>query len=160
MWRSKSFFFFMFGVGFVPPSWSSFCDSCCNSLYFFVWLVSPEGIEALCKDVNVDHTDIRMLILAWYVTDGIFFSIYLYLTNLLTFINLCLFLLGNWKLKSKVIFPRLVEKNIASQSFVSETMLKILKYTTVHVLFIPHSLFFGTHPHTRSCFMPVMECFA
>lgn len=95
MWRSKSFFFFMFGVGFVPPSWSSFCDSCCNSLYFFVWLVSPEGIEALCKDVNVDHTDIRMLILAWYVTDGIFFSIYLYLTNLLTFINLCLFLLGN-----------------------------------------------------------------
>ncbi|KAK7265131.1 hypothetical protein RJT34_32747 [Clitoria ternatea] len=28
-------------------------------------LVSPEGIEALCKDVNVEHTDVRMLILAW-----------------------------------------------------------------------------------------------
>ncbi|MED6180837.1 hypothetical protein PIB30_013920 [Stylosanthes scabra] len=28
-------------------------------------LIDPEGIEALCKDVNVDHTDVRMLIFAW-----------------------------------------------------------------------------------------------
>ncbi|XP_004508385.1 uncharacterized protein [Cicer arietinum] len=28
-------------------------------------MIDPDGIEALCKDVNVDHTDIRMLILAW-----------------------------------------------------------------------------------------------
>ncbi|XP_061375785.1 uncharacterized protein LOC133317900 [Gastrolobium bilobum] len=28
-------------------------------------LIDPEGIEALCKDVRVDHTDVRMLILAW-----------------------------------------------------------------------------------------------
>ncbi|XP_019462654.1 PREDICTED: DCN1-like protein 5 isoform X2 [Lupinus angustifolius] len=28
-------------------------------------LIDPEGIEALCKDVHVDHTDVRMLILAW-----------------------------------------------------------------------------------------------
>ncbi|CAL5198748.1 unnamed protein product [Lathyrus oleraceus] len=28
-------------------------------------LIDPDGIEALCKDVNVDHTDVRMLILAW-----------------------------------------------------------------------------------------------
>jgi len=31
----------------------------------FVWLVSPDGIVAFCKDVHVDHTDVRMLILAW-----------------------------------------------------------------------------------------------
>ncbi|KAH1101729.1 hypothetical protein GLYMA_13G155900v4 [Glycine max] len=28
-------------------------------------LIDPDGIEALCKDVHVDHTDVRMLILAW-----------------------------------------------------------------------------------------------
>lgn len=28
-------------------------------------MIDPDGIEALCKDVNVDHTDVRMLILAW-----------------------------------------------------------------------------------------------
>ncbi|XP_057421479.1 uncharacterized protein LOC130715397 isoform X2 [Lotus japonicus] len=28
-------------------------------------LIDPDGIEALCKDVKVDHTDVRMLILAW-----------------------------------------------------------------------------------------------
>ncbi|CAK8563543.1 unnamed protein product [Lathyrus sativus] len=30
-----------------------------------IGLIDPDGIEALCKDVNVDHTDVRMLILAW-----------------------------------------------------------------------------------------------
>jgi hypothetical protein len=29
-------------------------------------LNSPEGIEALCSDVGVDHTDVRILMLAWY----------------------------------------------------------------------------------------------
>jgi len=53
----------------------------------FVWLVSPDGIEALCKDVNVDHTDVRMLILAWYISDWIlyylfYFTVYLQLVFL------------------------------------------------------------------------------
>ena len=26
---------------------------------------SPEGIEALCSDMEVDHTDVRILMLAW-----------------------------------------------------------------------------------------------
>lgn len=26
---------------------------------------SPEGIETLCSDVGVDHTDLRILMLAW-----------------------------------------------------------------------------------------------
>ncbi|KAL5080943.1 hypothetical protein RYX36_009364 [Vicia faba] len=28
-------------------------------------LIDPDGIEALCKDVNMDHTDVKMLILTW-----------------------------------------------------------------------------------------------
>ncbi|KAF6171232.1 hypothetical protein GIB67_036900 [Kingdonia uniflora] len=28
-------------------------------------MIDPEGIEALCSDVEVDHTDIRILMLAW-----------------------------------------------------------------------------------------------
>ncbi|KOM32917.1 hypothetical protein LR48_Vigan01g247300, partial [Vigna angularis] len=28
-------------------------------------LIDPDGIVAFCKDVHVDHTDVRMLILAW-----------------------------------------------------------------------------------------------
>ncbi|KAI4335595.1 hypothetical protein L6164_014229 [Bauhinia variegata] len=28
-------------------------------------LIDPEGIEALCSDVRVDYTDVRILILAW-----------------------------------------------------------------------------------------------
>lgn len=28
-------------------------------------LIDPEGIEALCSDIEVDHTDVRMLMLAW-----------------------------------------------------------------------------------------------
>ncbi|WJX95981.1 hypothetical protein P8452_77239 [Trifolium repens] len=28
-------------------------------------MIDPDGIEALCKDVKVDHTDVRILILAW-----------------------------------------------------------------------------------------------
>lgn len=28
-------------------------------------LIDPEGIEALCSDVGVDHTDVRILMLAW-----------------------------------------------------------------------------------------------
>jgi DCN1-like protein 4/5 len=28
-------------------------------------LNSPEGIETLCSDMEVDHTDVRILMLAW-----------------------------------------------------------------------------------------------
>ncbi|BBG99175.1 hypothetical protein with DUF298 [Prunus dulcis] len=28
-------------------------------------LIDPEGIERLCSDVEVDHTDVRILMLAW-----------------------------------------------------------------------------------------------
>ncbi|XP_068308766.1 uncharacterized protein [Pyrus communis] len=28
-------------------------------------LIEPEGIERLCSDIEVDHTDVRMLMLAW-----------------------------------------------------------------------------------------------
>ncbi|XP_065868811.1 uncharacterized protein [Euphorbia lathyris] len=28
-------------------------------------LIDPEGIEALCSDMQVDHTDVRILMLAW-----------------------------------------------------------------------------------------------
>ncbi|PPR96377.1 hypothetical protein GOBAR_AA24290 [Gossypium barbadense] len=29
------------------------------------YLNSPEGIESLCSDMEVDHTDVRILMLAW-----------------------------------------------------------------------------------------------
>ena len=35
--------------------------------FTYICLNSPEGIEALCSDVGVDHTDVRILMLAWYV---------------------------------------------------------------------------------------------
>ncbi|GMQ09189.1 hypothetical protein CsSME_00052657 [Camellia sinensis var. sinensis] len=28
-------------------------------------MIEPEGIEALCSDLEVDHTDVRILMLAW-----------------------------------------------------------------------------------------------
>ncbi|GMN49915.1 hypothetical protein TIFTF001_019081 [Ficus carica] len=28
-------------------------------------MIDPEGIEALCSDLDVDHTDVRILMLAW-----------------------------------------------------------------------------------------------
>ncbi|KAL3639824.1 hypothetical protein CASFOL_014792 [Castilleja foliolosa] len=28
-------------------------------------MIEPDGIEALCSDLNVDHTDVRVLMLAW-----------------------------------------------------------------------------------------------
>ncbi|XP_010265676.1 PREDICTED: DCN1-like protein 4 [Nelumbo nucifera] len=28
-------------------------------------MIDPEGIEALCSDIEVDHTDVRILMLAW-----------------------------------------------------------------------------------------------
>ncbi|CAI9098945.1 OLC1v1035684C1 [Oldenlandia corymbosa var. corymbosa] len=30
-----------------------------------IGMIDPEGIEALCKDLKVDHTDARILMLAW-----------------------------------------------------------------------------------------------
>ncbi|KAJ8560774.1 hypothetical protein K7X08_022634 [Anisodus acutangulus] len=30
-----------------------------------LWYQSPEGIEALCSDLGVDHTNVRILMLAW-----------------------------------------------------------------------------------------------
>ncbi|KAL9326111.1 hypothetical protein ACSQ67_006756 [Phaseolus vulgaris] len=40
-------------------------------------LIDPDGIVAFCKDVHVDHTDVRMLILAWKMKaekQGFFFQ--------------------------------------------------------------------------------------
>ncbi|XP_057969198.1 uncharacterized protein LOC131158380 [Malania oleifera] len=37
-------------------------DSYANSS---LGMIDPEGIEALCSDVGVDHTDVRILMLAW-----------------------------------------------------------------------------------------------
>ncbi|KAF8369769.1 hypothetical protein HHK36_032209 [Tetracentron sinense] len=31
---------------------------------------SPEGVKALCSDVKVDHTDVRILMLAWKMGAG------------------------------------------------------------------------------------------
>ncbi|GER27407.1 defective in cullin neddylation protein [Striga asiatica] len=28
-------------------------------------MIDPEGIESICSDLNVDHTDVRLLMLAW-----------------------------------------------------------------------------------------------
>lgn len=39
-----------------------------NGIFFFNILDSPEGIETLCSDMEVDHTDARILMLAWLVT--------------------------------------------------------------------------------------------
>lgn len=33
-------------------------------------MIDPEGIEALCSDLGVDHTDVRMLMLAWKLNAG------------------------------------------------------------------------------------------
>lgn len=63
----------------VPES-----DSWCISGYYFMYFLgegvyifkvgliffinfgySPEGIETLCADMEVDHTDVRVLMLAW-----------------------------------------------------------------------------------------------
>jgi len=36
-----------------------------GSLHFYNFDYSPEGIETLCADMEVDHTDVRILMLAW-----------------------------------------------------------------------------------------------
>jgi hypothetical protein len=43
------------------------CSICGFSLCSYICLNSPEGVEKLCSDVGVDHTDVRILMLAWYV---------------------------------------------------------------------------------------------
>ncbi|KAE8675821.1 ATPase 6 family protein [Hibiscus syriacus] len=45
----------------APPNSSSVTSSDGRS----VCLSSPEGIEALCADLGVDYTDVRILMLAW-----------------------------------------------------------------------------------------------
>jgi len=34
-------------------------------LYFNKFVYSPEGIETLCAAMEVNHTDVRVLMLAW-----------------------------------------------------------------------------------------------
>lgn len=55
---------------------------------------SPEGIEALCSDMSVEHTDVRILMFAWYVIYrqnvwAVFFSL-LALILYLKFVGLCI----------------------------------------------------------------------
>lgn len=40
----------------------SLFDSYANSS---LGIIDPEGIEALCSDMNVEHTDVRILMFAW-----------------------------------------------------------------------------------------------
>jgi hypothetical protein len=53
-----------------------------------IWFVSPDGIEALCKDVKVDHTDVRILILAWYISHCTFFLFFILFYHLFLIHNL------------------------------------------------------------------------
>lgn len=38
-----------------------------GGVLIFLVCNSPEGVEKLCSDLNVEHTDVRVLMLAWYV---------------------------------------------------------------------------------------------
>ncbi|KAG6739892.1 hypothetical protein POTOM_057510 [Populus tomentosa] len=53
----------------------SLFDSYANSS---LGIIDPEGIEALCSDMNVEHTDVRILMFAWYETEsskaGLFYT--------------------------------------------------------------------------------------
>lgn len=44
--------------------WQKWCTRITYKL-LLTFLNSPEGIERLCSDVEVDHTDVRILMLAW-----------------------------------------------------------------------------------------------
>jgi len=37
-------------------------------IVFFSYWNSPEGIETLCSHLEVPHTDVRILMLAWYMS--------------------------------------------------------------------------------------------
>jgi len=78
-------------------------------LVLFICLNSPEGVETLCSGMGVQHTDVRILMLAWYVVFRVHVILSILHSDLyLTFIiNLsCFHLTGKWKLKSRVIFLR------------------------------------------------------
>jgi len=88
---------------------------CC---ILFVWLVSPDGIEALCKDVNVDHTDVRMLILAWYISDWIlYFLFYFYCLSSTRFFNFLIYVFLTRKMNAEKqgYFTKVGRENIAEQ---------------------------------------------
>lgn len=44
---------------------SGVCILKAGLLYFNKFVYSPEGIETLCAAMEVNHTDVRVLMLAW-----------------------------------------------------------------------------------------------
>ncbi|KAJ8753211.1 hypothetical protein K2173_017806 [Erythroxylum novogranatense] len=46
------------GIDRIDKLFYSYANSCLG-------IIDPEGIEALCSDMQVEHTDIRILMLAW-----------------------------------------------------------------------------------------------
>jgi hypothetical protein len=45
----------------------------CGITDFFPGENSPEGIETLCSHLEIPHTDVRILMLAWYVVSSLNF---------------------------------------------------------------------------------------
>lgn len=51
-------------LGFIIPLWMIWITHKIMTSYNDL-LHSPEGVEALCSDLKVDCTDVRILMLAW-----------------------------------------------------------------------------------------------
>lgn len=51
----------VFLLYFLRKFWHAFM----TYKYLLAFMSSPEGIERLCSDMEVDHTDVRVLMLAW-----------------------------------------------------------------------------------------------
>ena len=55
-------------IGLAPilnHKFYSFVCICLDVPDFLSFVSSPEGIESLCSDLELDHTDVRILMLAW-----------------------------------------------------------------------------------------------
>lgn len=106
---------FKYAVGNIHESILLICECVCYKehriSYICVFcLFSPEGIEALCSDLGVDHTDVRMLMLAWcviccwnfFLCAVVLTSVYIVsLYRTYSFHNP-----GNWMLESRDILRR------------------------------------------------------
>lgn len=106
---------FKYAVGNIHELILLICECVCYKehriSYICVFcLFSPEGIEALCSDLGVEHTDVRMLMLAWCVICcWNFFLCAVVLTSVYIvslYRTYSLHNPGNWMLESRDILRR------------------------------------------------------
>lgn len=82
---------------FKPIYWNN--NLLYSSFFFIIWH-SPEGIMALCSDLGVAHTDLKILMFAWWVLLPIWFSIFSPVMHMVVFANIRLNFLSR-KLKAE-----------------------------------------------------------